>query len=128
MNQHLSSVLRPCILAVAAMAATVVPSKAATCGSLSTALLPDIKVDLAVDVAPGAFVPPPSPGQPAGAPAANPSANLPSFCRVTATVRPSSEAPIRIEVWLPANAWNSRLRAVGNDGFYNAAPIGFAAL
>jgi feruloyl esterase len=83
---------------------------------------------LARDVPPGAFVPPPLPGQTAAPAAPNPYANLPSFCRVAATVRPASEAPIKIEVWLPASGWNGRLRAVGNDGFYNAAPIGFAAL
>src|SRR5688500_15801558 len=113
MNQHLSSMLRACVLALAAMAATVAPSGAATCGSLATALLSDVRVDLAQDVGPGAFVPPPVPGQPAAVPAPNPYATLPSFCRVAATVRPSSEAPIRIEVWLPASGWNGRLRAVG---------------
>ena len=89
MNQQLFSMLRACVLALAAVAATVAPSRAATCGSLATALLPDVRVDLAQDVGPGAFVPP-VPGQPAAAPAPNPYATLPSFCRVAATVRPSS--------------------------------------
>jgi feruloyl esterase len=125
MNQQLSFTLRLGAVAMAVLAASARPSAAATCDSLTKALLPDVRVDSAQDVAPGGFAPPAAAGQTA---APNPFANLPSFCRVSATVRPSSEAPIRIEVWLPASGWNGRLRAIGNDGFYNAAPIGVAAL
>jgi len=42
--------------------------------------------------------------------------DLPAFCRVTATLRPTPDSDIRIEVWLPASGWNWRLEAVGNGG------------
>jgi len=134
MNQLLSSTTRVrtplqrrliVAFTVAASLVVAAPSEAATCASLMSAVMPDVRVDLAQEVAGGAFVPP---GPAPNAQAANPYAGLPSFCRVAATVRPSSEAPIGIEVWLPVNGWNGRLRGIGNDGFYNSAPVGFAAM
>jgi feruloyl esterase len=49
---------------------------------------------------------------------------LPAFCRVAATLRPSSDSDIKMEVWLPAS-WNGKFQAVGNGAFngninYNA--------
>jgi feruloyl esterase len=41
---------------------------------------------------------------------------LPAFCRVTATLRPTADSEIKIEVWMPAAGWNGRLEAVGNGG------------
>lgn len=41
---------------------------------------------------------------------------IPAFCRVLATLRPTSDSDIHIEVWLPASNWNGRLEAVGNGG------------
>jgi len=42
-----------------------------------------------------------------------------------ATLRPTPDSDIKIEVWMPAEGWNGRLEAVGNGGFsgniqYNA--------
>lgn len=42
--------------------------------------------------------------------------NLPAFCRVMVTLRPTPDSDIHIEVWLPAEGWNGRLEAVGNGG------------
>lgn len=42
--------------------------------------------------------------------------NVPAFCRVLATLRPTSDSDIKIEVWLPASGWNGKLEAVGNGG------------
>jgi len=42
--------------------------------------------------------------------------SLPAFCRVTATLRPTPDSDIQIELWLPASGWNGRLEAVGNGG------------
>jgi feruloyl esterase len=45
-------------------------------------------------------------------------ANLPAFCRVSATLRPSSDSDIKMEVWLPAAAgWNGKFEANGNGGW-----------
>jgi Tannase and feruloyl esterase len=43
--------------------------------------------------------------------------SLPTFCRVRAVARPSSDSEINIEVWLPANRWNRRYLGVGNGSF-----------
>jgi feruloyl esterase len=50
---------------------------------------------------------------------------LPSFCRVTATLKPSPASDIKIEVWMPSESWNGKLQGVGNGGLagtitYNA--------
>ena len=41
----------------------------------------------------------------------------PDSCRVAATLRPTSDSEIRIEVWLPASGWNGKLLANGNGGW-----------
>jgi feruloyl esterase len=38
-------------------------------------------------------------------------------CRVAATLQPTSDSEIRIEVWLPASGWNGKLLANGNGGW-----------
>ena len=42
---------------------------------------------------------------------------LPTFCRVRAVARPSSDSEINIEVWLPVAGWNGRYLGVGNGSF-----------
>src|SRR5207244_9396889 len=51
---------------------------------------------------------------------------LPTFCRVTATLRPSSDSDIKIEVWLPMGNWNGKYQAVGNGGW--AGVISYSAM
>src|SRR5437867_1710701 len=41
---------------------------------------------------------------------------LPSFCRVTATLKPSSASDIKIEIWMPSSGWNGKFEGVGNGG------------
>jgi Tannase and feruloyl esterase len=47
--------------------------------------------------------------------------NLPAFCRVAATLQPTSDSDIQIEVWMPASgpasAWNGKLESVGNGAW-----------
>ncbi len=43
-------------------------------------------------------------------------ANLPAFCRVAATIKPSTDSDIKIEIWLPASGWNNKFEADGNGG------------
>ena len=52
--------------------------------------------------------------------------NLPAFCRVAATLKPSSDSDIKIEVWLPASGWNGKFQAVGNGGW--AGVISYSAM
>src|SRR5580704_18967850 len=42
---------------------------------------------------------------------------LPAFCRVAATVKPTSDSDIKIELWMPASGWNGKLEANGNGGW-----------
>ena len=53
-----------------------------------------------------------------GAARANPVfKQLPEFCRVVATLAPSSDSHIEMELWLPAQNWNGKFLAVGNGGW-----------
>ena len=100
---------------------------AASCESLAHLSLSNTQITSAADVAAGAFTPP-LPGRAnAGAPLSGSLyAHLPAFCRVTATLTPSSDSDIKIEVWLPASEWNSKLQSVGNGGW--AGVISYSAL
>ena len=43
--------------------------------------------------------------------------DLPLFCRVAPTLKPSENSDIKIEVWLPEHKkWNGRLLGAGNGG------------
>jgi feruloyl esterase len=101
----------------------------ASCESLASLALPNAKVDQAQTVAPGAFVPPTA-GATAtggrGAAVARLYSSLPSFCRVTATLTPSPDSDIKVEVWLPMAGWNGKFQAVGNGGW--AGVISYPAL
>jgi feruloyl esterase len=44
-------------------------------------------------------------------------AALPAFCRVAATLKPSNDSDIRIEVWLPSSGWNGKFEGTGNGGW-----------
>jgi feruloyl esterase len=41
-------------------------------------------------------------------------ADLPAFCRVLATLMPSSDSDIKMELWMPVSGWNGNLW--GNKG------------
>ena len=48
----------------------------------------------------------------------HPITGLPAFCRVTATLTPTSDSNIKIEVWLPEKTkWNGRFLGTGGGGF-----------
>src|SRR5215467_12665296 len=97
------------------------PALAVPCESLATFSQPHVSVTLAQSVAPGTFT---APGR--GGRGANAFASLPSFCRVAATLTPSSDSDIKIEVWLPASGWNGKLQAVGNGAW--AGNISYPAM
>ncbi len=52
--------------------------------------------------------------------------DLPAFCRVAATLKPTSDSDIKMEVWLPASGWNRKFQAVGNGGW--AGVISYSAM
>jgi feruloyl esterase len=95
---------------------------ATPCESLGGMSLTKAKVTSASVVAAGAFVPPAGGGRGGG----GNFANLPAFCRVAATLTPSGDSDIKIELWLPQSGWNGKFEAVGNGGW--AGTIPYAAI
>ncbi len=96
---------------------------AASCESLGSLKLPHTNITLTESIAAGTFSPPATPGRGQGAPAqAAGFDRLPAFCRVAATLAPSQDSDIRVEVWLPVSGWNGKFMAVGNGGFSGAIP------
>ena len=80
-----------------ALAAALPTHAAADCESLTALKLPHTTITAAQPV-----------------PAEN---QRPAFCRVAATLRPTADSDIKIEVWLPAAGWNGNLEANGNGGW-----------
>jgi feruloyl esterase len=110
-----------CALLLAIMMSGNALEAAESCETLSSLPLPDASITLAQLVPAGGFT----------LPGMNPAAvqqfsRLPAFCRVAATLTPSSDSDIKIEVWLPAEAWNGKFQAVGNGGW--AGNISYGAL
>jgi feruloyl esterase len=107
------------------------PMFAATCESLQSLALPDTTITTAQVVAAGTFSPPaPAPGnaqaKAKGKSSVNAYANLPEFCRVAATLKPSGDSDIKVEFWLPVSGWNRKLQSVGNGGW--AGVISYSAM
>src|SRR5262245_39173407 len=95
---------------------TVVPLSAAPCESLAGLKLPDTTITMAQSVAAGAFSPGGG-GRAGGGRGGAQFGDLPAFCQVDATVKPTTDSDIKIEVWLPASNWNGKFEAVGNGGW-----------
>ena len=98
------------------------PAAGATCESLSSLSQPHVAITMAQTVGAGQFTMPNGRAGRGG----NPFANLPAFCRVAATLTPSSDSDIKIEVWMPASGWNGKLQAVGNGAW--AGNISYPAM
>jgi feruloyl esterase len=115
---------------------------AVSCQSLASLSLPDTKITLAQTVAAGTFKVPRT-GEPGGPEEGMPNvfgpvdaSHHPAFCRVTATLKPSSDSNINIEVWLPLSGWNGKFFGAGNlawagwimyDGLLYGLQNGYAA-
>ena len=95
-------------------------STSQACERLATLLLPSATITQVQPVRAGAFVPP--------GPVADGAAfrTLPAFCRVEATLKPSNDSDIKIEVWMPGADWNGKFQAVGNGAF--SGTISYAAM
>lgn len=92
---------------------------AASCEHLGSLTLPNATITLARAVEAWGFTPPTPAGGAASA-VATQAFTLPAFCRVAATLRPSSDSAIKIEVWMPAVNWNGKFQGVGNGAFGGA--------
>src|SRR4051794_4453268 len=95
-----------CIFVVATFAPVTLHAE--SCQALSKLASPSVSIVLAQPVDAGTFTPSGGTDKFPG---------LPSFCRITATIKPTSDSDIGIEVWLPASNWNGRFLAVGSGGW-----------
>ena len=96
--------------AIALLLATVVlcaPIFATTCESLVHLTLTHGSVTSATPVAPDAFIVDDS----------HPIPKLPAFCRVAATLTPTPDSNIHIEVWMPTLDWNGKYEGTGTGGY-----------
>ena len=97
-----------------AASASGMPAMAASCDTLASLSLPDTTITSAKLIGAGEFT---QPGPPGRGNAAAAYKELPAFCRFEATLKPSSDSDIKIEVWLPASGWNRKYQAVGNGAW-----------
>jgi feruloyl esterase len=110
MLRHRSCLVGAAIGLFGSIALASAPAMATPCTDLQSLQLLHTTITSAADNTSGVFV----------VPASNPPTTitgLPAFCRVTATVTPSSDSSIKIEVWLPESAWNGRFLGTGGGGF-----------
>jgi feruloyl esterase len=83
----------------------------ASCESLASIALPHAEITGSERVEAGAFSAPGASQQNAAF------KQLPAFCRVSATLTPSADSHIEMELWLPAENWNGKFLAAGNGGW-----------
>jgi feruloyl esterase len=103
------------------------PAAAATCENLASLELPDGKITSASLVEAGQFTPPGGGGPMMGGPdALAVFKNAPAFCRVCATLTPTPDSDIKVEVWMPSENWNGKLVGIGNGVW--AGNIGYSAM
>jgi hypothetical protein len=84
------------------------------CSDLKQLVLPNASITSAESISAGAFSPP---NLKAGEKVPHLYTDTPAFCRVLATIKPTADSDIKVEVWMPANGWNSKFRGEGNGGF-----------
>jgi feruloyl esterase len=120
---------QPCVVAAAGLFASVAiagtPALASPCTSLQSLALEHTTITSATDNTSGVFVVP-------NAIPPQTITGLPAFCRVTATLTPTSDSAIKIETWLPETTWNGRFLGTGGGGFqgiisYNELASGIQA-
>jgi feruloyl esterase len=99
---------------------------AASCESLASLSLPNTTITMAAPVAPGGFTSSNPFGAPPTAVKAVAYKDLPAFCRVALTIKPTSDSIVKVEVWMPAANWNGKFMAVGNGGW--AGSIWYASM
>jgi len=100
-----------CAILLAAVGHSPAFSAGRSCEDLSSLARPGTTISLTQSVAAGAF---------------ETNKNLPAFCRVAATLTPTRDSDIKIEVWMPVSGWNGKFQAVGNGGW--AGSISYPAM
>ncbi len=87
------------------------------CENLKSLSVPGVEFTAVETVAAGVYQPPARAGLGAGGPAAPATQMLPAHCRVAATLKPSTDSDIKMELWLPVENWNGKFEMVGNGGW-----------
>lgn len=103
--------MRKLLLLLTVLAA---PLSAAGCAELAKLALPAATITFAGEISGGSFTP-------EGGKAIT---NLPAFCRVAGTIRPSADSDIQFEVWMPVTGWNGKFQGIGNGGYAGAISYG----
>jgi feruloyl esterase len=110
-------------LAAASSAPTgAAPAPPASCPTLSSLALPNATITQAKAISAGDFSL--LPEEHSQDSVKSGFKDIPAFCRVAATLRPTSDSDIKIEVWLPSSGWNGKFQAVGNGGWAGAIAYG----
>src|SRR5258708_792631 len=91
----------------------------ATCESLKSLSLEHTTITLAQAVAAGEFSLPGG-GERIASAQSTAFKQLPAFCRVAATLKPSADSNIKMELWMPLANWSGKFQAVGNGGWAGA--------
>ena len=88
---------------------------ATTCEELGKLQPANTTITLSQTIAAGALTPPTGPLGPPGSVVPD-FKKLPAFCRVMASVKPTADSDIKVELWMPSEKWNGRFLGVGNGG------------
>jgi feruloyl esterase len=105
-GSHRATHLFPVALLALPLSIGATPAAAGTCASLAGLALLDTTITAAEPVPAGTYT----------APDGRVFADLPAFCRIAATLTPTSDSNIKIEVWMPYSGWNGRFLGTGNGG------------
>src|SRR5213594_890470 len=96
-----------CLFVALSVVAPVNVATAVTCETLIAVPLQDGVITSAVSV----------PGPRFTGPDGRTYQEVQPFCRVTATLTPTSDSLINVEVWMPISGWNLRFEGTGNGGY-----------
>ena len=114
MRSSLLLVVLPAAISTAARA------QANSCESLSSLALPNVTITTAESVAAGEL-------PQAGRGGRGAAINVPAYCRVAATLKPSNDSNIKMELWMPASGWNGNFEGNGNGGWTGSISPGTLA-
>jgi feruloyl esterase len=99
------------IVVASSLAVLATTPSAFACEGLATLTIPNTTITAAQSIPAGTYTPP----------GGQPIPNLPAFCRVAATIKPTVDSNINVEMWLPPlGVWNQRFLGTGNGAFGGA--------